>query len=51
MASAPSGSGAPVKIRIDSPAASVRDGIAPAMIRPTTASSTGLASVSLDRTA
>src|SRR2546426_1038784 len=50
-ASAPSGSGAPVKIRIASPARSGRDGKVPAMIRPTTASSTGSPRVSRARTA
>ena len=42
---------APVKIRMDSPARSGRDGSASAMIRPTTASSTGSPRVSPARTA
>ena len=40
-ASAPGGSGAPVKIRIASPAATARDGIAPAVTVPTTLRRTG----------
>ena len=50
-ASAPSGSGAPVKIRIASPARRTRAGMSPAMTRPTTASAAPPGRVSSARTA